>query len=60
MTGQITARFEPNPLGMLDGVLLLAVIHTERDGDIRLISARRANRIERQRYEKALRQRINN
>ena len=47
-------------LGMLDGILLLAVMHTERDGVIRLISARRANRIERRRYEKALRQRIDN
>ena len=46
--------------GMLDGKLLLAVMHTERDGVICLISARRANRIERRRYEKALRQRIDN
>ncbi|MYJ71693.1 MAG: BrnT family toxin [Rhodospirillaceae bacterium] len=47
-------------LGMLDGILLLAVIHTERDGVIRLISARRGNRIERRRYEEALRQGTNN
>ena len=47
-------------LGMLDGILLLAVIRTERDGVMRLNSARRANRIERRRYEKALRQRIDN
>ena len=43
-------------LEMLDGAVLLAVLHTERDGVIRLISARRANRIERRRYEETVRQ----
>jgi uncharacterized DUF497 family protein len=33
---------------------LLVVIHTERDDNIRIISARRASRRERQDYEKAI------
>jgi uncharacterized protein len=37
-------------LGLFDGVVLF-VVFTERDGDIRLISARRANGNERRRYE---------
>lgn len=47
-------------LGLLDGRLLLAVIHTDRNGVRRLISARVANRKERRRYEEALRQGIDN
>ncbi len=43
-------------LGLLDGLLLLAVIHTDRNGVKRLISARVANRKERHRYDEALRQ----
>ncbi|SRR5258708_5428630 len=43
-------------LGLVGGVLLLLVVHTvQNDGDdeiIRLISARRADRKERKRYEK--------
>jgi uncharacterized DUF497 family protein len=43
-------------LGLVDGVLLLLVVHTvENDGHdeiIRIISARRADRKERKRYEK--------
>lgn len=42
-------------VGLVDGVLLLAVVHTDRDGRRRIISARRANRAERKRYEEALR-----
>lgn len=42
-------------IGVVDGVLFLAVIHTERDGKVRIISARRANRTERRRYEEAIR-----
>lgn len=42
-------------LGMVEGYLLLLVAHTLRDDDkmeiIRIISARRANRKERRRYE---------
>ena len=45
-------------LGLLDGMLLLAVIHTDRNGVRRLISARVANRKERCRYEETLRQGI--
>ena len=43
-------------LGLLDGLLLLAVIHTDRNGVKRLIFARVANRKERHRYDEALRQ----
>lgn len=42
-------------IGMVENVLLLAVIHTSRDGACRIISARRANRLERKRYEEAIR-----
>jgi len=38
-------------LGLLDGVLVLYVVHTERDGKIRLISARPANQQERRQYD---------
>jgi uncharacterized DUF497 family protein len=41
-------------IGMVDAVLVLAVIHTQRDGTCRIISARRANARERKRYEEAI------
>lgn len=41
-------------LGMVDGIVCLVVVHTDRDDHIRLISARRANRMERNRYEQSL------
>lgn len=44
-----------NSLGMVDGVLCLAVTHTDRHGVRRLISARRASRRERARYAEELR-----
>lgn len=46
-----------NSIGMVDGVLVLTVTHTDRKGRIRIISARPAKRAERKRYEEALRQR---
>ncbi|MFY7960017.1 MAG: BrnT family toxin [Elsteraceae bacterium] len=42
-------------IGMVDGVLVLTVAHTDRSGVRRLISARPASRRERSRYEQALR-----
>lgn len=42
-------------IGAVDGVLFLAVIHTARGDRHRIISARRANRAERKRYEDAIR-----
>lgn len=43
-------------LGMVDGALILAVVHTDTDtGKIRLISARKATKSERNRYEQTLR-----
>lgn len=39
-----------NALGQSDGIFL-HVTYTERDGDIRLISARKASRDEREKYE---------
>ena len=43
-------------VGMIKGILFLTVVHTDtKTGNIRLISARRANKWERQRYEKTLR-----
>ena len=42
-------------IGVVEGVLMLMVAHTVREQDdievIRIISARRANRMERRRYE---------
>jgi uncharacterized protein len=46
-------------LGMVDGLTLLLVAHVDREDDgsdvIRIISARRANRQERKRYEQEVR-----
>ena len=47
-------------VGMLDGTVALAMVHTMRGNFLRLISARVANRKERRRYEEALRQGIDN
>jgi len=41
-------------LGRVDKVLILAVIHIDRAGVTRIISARRAHRVERNIYEKAI------
>ncbi len=41
-------------IGMIDAVVVLAVIHTDRNGKRRIISARRANAKERKRYEEAI------
>ena len=38
-------------LGLSNRHRLLVVVHTEEDGAIRLISARRADRLERRKYE---------
>lgn len=43
-------------IGMLQGVVLLTVVHTDRAGNLRIISARPAKRSERRRYDQALRQ----
>ena len=40
-------------IGMLDNVLIVAVIYTPRDEKIRIISARRARRNERTRYHQS-------
>ncbi len=45
-------------IGLLGGVAVIVVVHTEREGRIRLISARPANRKERKVYYEALRKRI--
>lgn len=42
-------------IGLVDGVLMLTVVHTDREYNVvRLISARRATKQERKRYEKNL------
>lgn len=41
-------------IGKVDEVLVLAVVHTDRFGNRRIISARRANRVERRAYEEAI------
>ena len=42
-------------IGRIDSSTVLVVAHTERDGNIRLISARPASRKERQRYSEQVR-----
>jgi uncharacterized protein len=37
-------------IGAIQGLIVIAVVHTDRDGAIRIISARLANRKERQSY----------
>ena len=46
-------------IGLMDGVVVLMVVHTNRDGVCRIISARQANKKERQRYEEVLRRTLN-
>lgn len=57
---QIDERFDYDEvreisIGMVGAAFMLAVVHTDREGATRLISARRANRGERKAYETALR-----
>ena len=42
-------------IGTVDGLIILTVVHADRDGKIRLISARRADRKERKIYDQAIR-----
>ncbi len=44
-------------IGAVADVLVILVVHTQRDGRVRVISARRANRQERKRYEEEIRSR---
>jgi uncharacterized DUF497 family protein len=44
-------------IGQIEGVLVLGVVHTDRQGKTRLISARTANRREKRRYDEEIRQR---
>ena len=44
-------------IGAVDGIAVLAVIHTKRSGNIRIISARPADRVERKNYDQALQKR---
>lgn len=43
-------------IGQVDAVVMLTVVHTDRTGRVRIISARAASRKERLRYERAIRQ----
>jgi len=43
-------------LGLFKSLVILMVVHTDREGITRLISARKATRKERQHYEKEVRQ----
>jgi uncharacterized protein len=45
-------------IGIVDGLAILAVAHTDRQGITRIISARPATRKERQRYGEAIRKSI--
>ena len=46
-------------VGMVETVVILTVVHTDRKGVCRIISARQANRKEKEQYDKALRQALN-
>lgn len=41
-------------LGRVDRIAVLVVVHTDREGKCRIISARKANKQERARYEQAM------
>lgn len=43
-------------IGILEGIAILAVVHTDRNNVCRIISARPANRKERERYDRAIQQ----
>lgn len=43
-------------LGLFNGLVMLTVVHTDREGVTRLISARKASREERKYYEKEVQQ----
>ncbi len=42
-------------IGKVEGILMLVVVHTQRSGKTRIISARRANAKERTRYDEEIR-----
>lgn len=42
-------------LGLLEGVVVIVVVHTEREGKVRIISARKANKVERKVYNERTR-----
>jgi len=46
-------------VGLIDGCAVVVVVHTDRNGKIRIISARPAIKFERKMYEKAIRQAFN-
>lgn len=43
-------------IGLMDGLAVVVVVHTDRDAKIRIISARPAIKNERKMYEKAIRE----
>ncbi|MDH3659512.1 MAG: BrnT family toxin [Alphaproteobacteria bacterium] len=45
-------------IGKIEEIVTLVVVHTDRNGATRLISARLASREERRRYEQALREAV--
>jgi uncharacterized DUF497 family protein len=48
-------EFRAISVGMIGQIVTLAVVHTDRAGRTRIISARKANRRERARYEETVR-----
>jgi hypothetical protein len=42
-------------IGSIDNIAVLTVVHTDRQGKVRIISARPASERERRRYEEAIR-----
>jgi uncharacterized DUF497 family protein len=46
-------------IGMIDAIAIIVVVHTDRDGTCRIISARQADREERKYYEQEIRKAFN-
>ena len=46
-------------IGMLAGAAIVAVVHTDRNGMCRIISARKSNRKERKKYEEEIQSTFN-
>ncbi len=47
-------------IGMIDGCVIVAVVHADRNGTCRIISARQASRMERRRYGEEIQQASHN
>lgn len=49
-TEEVEGEFRETDIGIADNLLIIVVTHTDRQGRIRLISARKATSLEKRRY----------